>query len=245
VRLSCLFLQTNAIDMKHGLQYFLLIGFILTMTGQLIAQEQLNQTDSRGRKQGEWKGTFPNGKTRYTGQFHNDIPQGEFRYYFLSGELRSVNVFSQNGKVAHNRTYFENNFLMAEGKYFNQKKDSTWRFYSDIDGNLLSEEDYMNDLRHGAIKNYYPDNGKLLEVIHYTEGKKNGSWQKYFEEGGLIVEGSYLDDLLDGPIQFFYASGVTQIKGQYINGMKNGKWMYFTEEGKLDYEENYEMGVLR
>lgn len=245
MRLSCLFLQTNAFQMKHGMMNYFFIGLILAMSNQLIGQEQINQTDHRGRKQGEWTAKFTDGRTRYTGQFRDDVPYGEFRYFFPSGELRSVNVFSKNGKVAHNKTYFENNLLMAEGKYFNQKKDSTWRFYSDIDGNLLSEEDYLNDLRHGAIKNYYPDSCKLLEVIHYKEGKKNGVWQKYFEEGVLLVEGSYQNDLLDGSIQFFYATGKTHIKGQYVNGMKNGKWMYFTEEGKLDYEENYEMGVFR
>jgi antitoxin component YwqK of YwqJK toxin-antitoxin module len=164
--------------MKHGILNYFFIGLILAMSNQLIGQEQINQTDHRGRKQGEWKATFTDGRTRYTGQFRDDVPYGEFRYCFPSGELRSVNVFSQNGKVAHNKTYFENNLLMAEGKYFNQKKDSTWRFYSDIDGNMLSEEDYLNDLRHGLVKNYYPDSGKLLEVIHYKDGKKNGAWQK-------------------------------------------------------------------
>ena len=37
----------------------------------LMAQDY-NQTDSKGRRQGQWRDFYPNGQLRYEGEFKND-----------------------------------------------------------------------------------------------------------------------------------------------------------------------------
>lgn len=206
---------------------------------------EVNQLDDMGRKQGAWQAKFPNGKTKYEGQFHDDKPFGEFKYYYVSGALKAINSFGSNSLIAYNKSYFENGILMAEGKYIDQKKDSIWRFYSDVDSVLLSEESYSADLRDGMVKNYYPGTEQLSELIHYVKGIKEGEWVKYFEDGTVLLRGTYLHDVLVGEIIFNYPDGKLNIKGQYVNGYKDGKWLVYNADGSLDHEEFYDMGALR
>jgi antitoxin component YwqK of YwqJK toxin-antitoxin module len=147
------------------MKFSLLISIILICNLPMQAQdEMLNQVDNRGQKMGQWQGYYEDGKVRYTGQFRNDRPYGTFNYYYPSGKLRATNTFSVNGRVAHNKTFFEDGKIMAQGKYVAQKKDSTWCYYSDISGTLISEEEYTNDLLHGSLRNYFPENGQLSET---------------------------------------------------------------------------------
>ena len=62
----------------------LVLGLFLTALS-LQAQDSLNQTDKAGLKQGLWRKHYPNGNIRYEGNFSNDQPEGEFRYYHESG----------------------------------------------------------------------------------------------------------------------------------------------------------------
>jgi antitoxin component YwqK of YwqJK toxin-antitoxin module len=214
---------------------FVLIGMLLHSQ-----EEFTNQTDNQGRKIGKWVGKHDDGSLRYEGQFRNDRPFGEFRYFYPSGKVRAINQFSMNGRVAHNRTFFEKGQLMAKGKYVAQKKDSTWRFYSEVDGALISEDDYQDDLLHGKVRNYYPETGILAELMHYNEGQREGVWEKYFPDGSLMTKGTYKNDLLNGKLIIFHPSGKVQISGSYENGVRTGTWFTYDQDGKLIEEETYD-----
>ena len=58
-----------------------------------------NFTDSLGRKQGYWK-KYSKDTLKYEGQFKDDIPVGEFKYYFFDGKVKAHTTYSDNGKVA-------------------------------------------------------------------------------------------------------------------------------------------------
>ena len=54
---------------------------------------QVNQVDSKGRKQGNWEKKYENGNLRFTGQFKNDVPVGTFVYYYENQIKKAENVF--------------------------------------------------------------------------------------------------------------------------------------------------------
>lgn len=226
--------------MNCGTKIVFLFGFLLVAVLGFSQDEYYNQVDNQGRKIGKWKAEFENGMLRYEGQFRNDRPYGEFRHYFNTGELRAINLYSMNGKVAHNQTFSSDGTLLAEGKYINQKKDSTWRFYSDIDGVLISEEDYHIDMLYGEVKNYYPENGSLAEITYYNNGKKEGLWKRYFPDGSLMTQGLYKNDLLDGALIIYHPNGNIQISGQYEIGVRNGTWLTYDQDGELIDEEVFD-----
>ncbi len=61
-----------------------------------IAQptERMNTTDAKDLKQGAWSKIWPNGKTRYTGQFKDDVPVGTFKHYNEDGQLTTIQDFA-------------------------------------------------------------------------------------------------------------------------------------------------------
>ncbi len=221
---------------------FLVLFFHFGLMCSLSQQAgNINQTDIHGHKTGLWEGHYPSGELRYTGRFIDDQPTGEFIYYYESGALRATNQFSLNGRKAYNKVYSEQGILLNEGVYFDQKKDSIWRVYSDTDGKLIAEEQYQNDLLHGPSKVYYPGNGQLAELTSYENGIKQGEWKRWFEDGSILNEANYVNDQLDGKAVFYHPNGAIEQQGYYHHGQKAGLWQLYDEQGLLLEEEEYKL----
>ncbi|NOY50542.1 MAG: toxin-antitoxin system YwqK family antitoxin [Chlorobi bacterium] len=226
--------------MKQIINKIFIMGMVLVPS--LMFGQTFNQSDANGMKQGKWTKNYSNGVPRYEGQFKNDHPYGEFKYYYESGALKAITRFSTDGIVAHTRTFHENKQPMAEGKYIRQKKDSIWLFYSDVDGKLISSETYKKGVLDGISKTYYPDNGNVAESTAYKNGLKEGEYRKYFPEGGIMTEGRYVNNELHGDFTLYFPNGKIQIKGKYNNGRQVGNWEYFDEDGNAVSEEEYKNG---
>lgn len=205
----------------------------------LIVAQTFNQLDANGNKQGKWLKSFSNGVPRYEGQFKNDKPYGEFKHYYVSGVLKAVTKYSPDGIVARTKTFHENSKPMAEGKYINQKKDSVWRYFSDVDGKLISDETYKKGVLQGLSRVYYPESGKVAESTEYKDNLKNGKLIKYFPEGSLMTEGTYVDDQLESDFTLYFPNGKIQLKGQYKNGRQVGNWTYYDENGMEITEDDF------
>jgi len=222
--------------MKNLLIIFLIVSLAFPIS---VVSQNINQTDANGQKQGVWTKTYSNGVPRYEGQFKNNHPTGEFKYYYESGKIKAITIFSTDGVVARTKTYHENSQPMAEGKYIKQKRDSIWLFYSDVDGKLLSSETYKKGILHGTTKTFYPETGNVAEIIEYVNGIKEGPYKKYFPDGELMTEGTYKNDVLEGKFLLYYPNGKIQVKGKYKNGRQIGNWEYFDENGKHISEEDF------
>lgn len=223
---------------KYPVLLLLLLCFSNLITAQI--RSGINQTDNLGLKTGYWEAHYPSGQLRYSGQFVKGRPTGEFKYYYESGKLRATNRFESSGLRAYHRSYAENGILVAEGMYFDQQKDSTWRFYSDVDGALISEDQYEMGLQHGLSRVYYPLSEQPAEITTWNHGKKHGPWKKYFPDGRLLAEGAYAEDQPDGPVVFYHPGEKVHIRGSYRLGLKTGTWETFDEEGNLISKEVYQ-----
>lgn len=227
---------------------FLTIIFTILFVGMFFAQD-MNKTDSKGRKQGKWikyyEGT--NNK-RYVGQFVDDIPTGKFTYYYDTGEPSAVSVFSENGIVTRTKTYHKNGNLMATGKYINHEKDSVWWYFNDRK-EVLSRENYIKGKLDGEVVIYYPtdpskDKLKIYEITTYKDGVKNGEWKQYFSNGKLKAKGVNKDGYYDGKVYWYFQSGKLEIEAFYKHTVANGFWIYFDEEGNVKQKVYYLNGKV-
>ena len=216
-----------------------LLFFILLLAPVLSFSQAQNQQDATGQKQGKWIKSYRYGNVRYSGQFRNDRPYGQFKYFYESGALQAVTDYSDDGVIALTQTFHENGAPMAEGKYIRQKKEGKWSYYSDIDSSLVAEENYKKGVLHGKSTNYYPETGNPTDSFEYINGKKEGPYLKFFPDGSTMTEGTYKNDQLDGDFTLFYPNGKVQLKGQYQNGQQTGNWNYFDEEGNAIEEEDF------
>lgn len=244
----CIIEELITVDRKNRARFYFCIPMkkhflllILFLAGSQISAQEVNKTDSQGRKHGVWKKYYPNQKLRYEGQFDHGVEVDTFKFYFDDGSLKAINYFRDKG-VAYSRQFggTEEAQLAAEGKYVDAKRDSTWTFY-DIDGNVVSREEYRKNLKHGKSVTYF-ENGKPAEVTHYEEGEKQGEWKQFYESGKPKAKGTYKNDKLQGEVTYFNLEGKPRIKGHYHKGLMHGDWFYFDESRDIEKTEVWKYG---
>lgn len=217
--------------------------FILASVLLFAQPASLNQLDKNGKKQGHWIKKDEHDRPVYEGFFKNDKPVGEFKDFYDTGELQTVSWFSKNGSVCMTKHYFPGNILMAEGKYVNEKKDSTWKFY-DAPNALVSEESYKNGKKDGVEKNYH-QNGMLTEEKTWKDSILNGPWKQYYDDGSIKTEGTYNSGFLEGEIKYYYPGKIISTVGHYQHSIKHGKWIYYDRRGLVIVgRENYNLDKL-
>ncbi len=223
----------------------LLLGIVMlfiNLHGQSLAND--NHNDEYGRKQGYWKSYDNMGVLKYEGRFVNDIPQGEFKYYYPTEKLKAVSFIYDDGKKSRTILYHRNGKIMASGNYLNQEKDSVWHYFSEYDGELLSEEIYMRNIKEGIWTNYYPGK-KIAEQITYERDKRHGSWTQFYIDGSVKFKGNYIDGDKEGVFLAYHTNGNIEVKGSYKDSLKEGVWQHFDEENMLIKEEVFERGKLK
>ena len=230
----------NKIVRKCVILLFLLIPIIVNAQYDKASS---NQTDDLGRKQGKWKTYDEMGHIRYEGQFKDDIPFGNFKYFYPEGKLKAESYIYNQGRESRTKAYHHNGILMAEGKYFDRKKDSIWHYYSQYDGILLSEEIYVNTLRQGVWKTFYPEQ-KIAEELTHVDDQLQGPWLQYYTDGTIKMKGQYENGVKTGLFILNHPNGKLEAKGMYANSLKEGLWEQFDEEGNITKEEIYRRGKL-
>ena len=217
----------------------LILAALLTAFSFANAQ---NATDAQGRKQGPWSKSWPNGQVRYTGQFKDDKPQGEFKHWTEDGLVSSVQVFAADGNTSRAQHFHPSGRVMASGKYMGQAKDSLWNYY-DEDGKLRKVERLVKGTLHGDEVSYYAD-GKEAERTSYEHGKKHGAWKQWFPDGSVKAEGLYTEGHPEGRMVWYFANGKKEIEGGTVKGEKDGTWVYWNEDGSMQLQMLFASGEL-
>lgn len=190
-----------------------------------------NSVDENGLKQGFWKKSYPNGNIRYSGQFVNNVPQGEFRRYYEEKGLQSIMRYSDDGKSSRIEFYYRNGEQAATGKYLGTKKDSIWKYYSYYGGFLSKEENYVNGIKVGTSREYY-ENGIASQEIYWNGGIKDGPWKMWFSDEKPQLDANYVKGKLHGDFTTFYPDGTTEIHGIYQDNIRYGSWEYTDNKTK-------------
>lgn len=215
------------------------------LTGICLSQslKSINQVDNQGKKQGHWIKKYQNGNVMYDGFFKNDYPTGEFKRFYENGVIKSVLVFSSDGKTAYATLYHPNGFKASEGRYVNQLKEGKWKFFSSFfEGQLISEEEYSHNRKQGLSIKYYPDS-TIAEKQYYFSDLKDGEWIKYHPNGSLHFKTTYLKGRLNGKFEAFFDNGKPEVTGEYKNDLKDGIWVIYKEDGSIKFRIGYLSGV--
>ena len=203
----------------------------------------VNQTDSRGRKQGHWIKRYPDQTILYEGYFKDDHPVGEFRRYYEDKTIKSVLQYSNNGKEASAVLYHPNGNIASKGKYVNQKKEGKWQFFSAVTkGYLISEDIYSGDLRNGPSVRFYPDS-TVAERLIYVNDIRQGEWTRYYPNGSILLKSNYLNDRINGKFETWSEDGRIEYEGQYKNDARDGLWVLYNPDGKVKYKIEYIDGI--
>jgi len=224
-----------------------LMLLFLLMNG--LAFSQVNQLDSKGRKQGKWEKTYPESIVyQYRGQFKDDKPVGKFTYFYESSKVKAIikhNEIETGRSVAF--FYHENGQVMSYGIYRNMKKDSVWVNYTPA-GKLSTTETFKNDKLHGVTNVYFVTKeleGRQPVVATsktYKNGVLEGEYKEFFINGKTKLRGNYKNNVQDGPWEEFHLNGKRASTHRYLNGQKHGYQIAYDESGKRIGEVFYHFG---
>jgi antitoxin component YwqK of YwqJK toxin-antitoxin module len=230
-----------------NLRTILIFVLLVILPASLQAQqyENINKTDNNGKKQGHWIKNYPNGHIRYDGYFKDGQPTGIFKRFFENDTLRSILVFSSDGKVAEAEIYHPNGYIATKGKFVNQMKEGKWSFYSaTIRGSLVCEEEYLNNLKNGPSFKYYHDK-RPAEKLNYSKDIRTGEWIQYFPNGNVCLKANYISGKLQGKFEVFFANGKPEYVGQYKDDARDGLWNIYNIDGSLKYSIEYVAGTAK
>jgi antitoxin component YwqK of YwqJK toxin-antitoxin module len=220
-------------------QIILLLLLIPTI---VLSQENLNQTDTNGWKQGKWEKQYPNGKTMYEGNFKNNKPVGEWKRYHETGVVKAILQYNENNDSVRARLFESAAHPVAEGKYFRENKEGLWIYYAD--GVRIAEENFVKGLKNGICRKYYIT-GELLEESEWKNNQKDGKYQAFFPSGKPYMQCMYKNDRREGRFYSYFPSGMTEVESYYTNDLPDGTWKYLNENDSIRFILQYDKGVLK
>ncbi|MEN9908291.1 MAG: hypothetical protein RLZZ540_1440 [Bacteroidota bacterium] len=216
-----------------------LITLVFLSFCSLQAQNPFNNLDANGKKEGLWKGFYPESKRpRYEGTFSHGKEIGVFKFFddTKAGTVIATRTFNANDNVAYTVFYDQAKNKVSEGKVVNKLFEGQWKYYHLGATTIMTTENYKNGKLEGLRSVFFPS-GKIAEETNYKEGLKNGSSKKYSEKGIVLEEANFKNNQYEGIAIFKDVDGNVVSKGKFTNGKKTGSWQFF-ENGKLTQEVN-------
>ncbi len=188
-------------------------------------------------KEGKWQFIAANGTISQSGEFKNNLREGEFRKFwptcnlkqqlnFKNDNLTGVNfTFHPNGSKAGifprqnglsngiEQEYTPAGRLISQFPYKEGKIHGT-TVYNDYNKGFIRRMSFVNDKREGEVdEKWFNGNTKL--VTTYSDSLLNGSYKKWYSNGIPEWEGGFVKDLQVGPWRSFYSNGVKSAEGTY------------------------------
>ena len=219
--------------------FFLVL--ICSLSSLSFSQQSVNQTDSKGLKQGKWVAKYSSGTLKYEGSFVNNKPVGDWRRYHENGKTKALMNYRLNSARVFASLFDEEGKLYAKGVFEGTLRDSTWNFYS---GNLIVQSENFHLGKKEGKAETFDQNGKLLSEKVWKNDSICGQAVEYFPDGTKRNEVSYKGGKKNGPALFYDENGVKSMEGSYCDDLSDGDWKVFDKNGKLKYQIKYARGEI-
>jgi antitoxin component YwqK of YwqJK toxin-antitoxin module len=122
---------SNEIVIKDSLIYK--VGSDVPFTGREVAKVRDGKTVEydvvKGKKNGDFKVLYPNGKTLMEGGVINNRNEGMWKYYFTNSQLESQGAFKNDTPSGKWTFYYPNGVVEEEGNYVEGQRDGKWNMY--------------------------------------------------------------------------------------------------------------------
>ncbi len=195
-------------------------------SGVFIAEGMM---DTLGRKQGDWEYYYETGELKAKGKFKNNQKTGEWTYYYIDGKVEQKGKFNKDKIDSKWVWYYSNGKVWREEYYEMGKEEGSFIEYNDS-GQVILKGQYLDGERTGY---WIYQAGDVMEEGNYVEGQRDSTWKAYYANGKLFYKGNYVQGLPDRKFFWYYPNGKLKTEGYYVTGRKERKWYYFDEEGLL------------
>ena len=207
----------------------------LLYDGNLLVGEGM--IDSLGRRIGDWKLFYPDGKVRAQGKYVDGLREGNWTYFFTNGKTEQSGIYKMDWPTGSWKWYYFNGQLHREDMYRNGKEDGTSIEYDTL-GTVINEGEFSAGARNGKWKLTVNDH---IEEGQYLDGERDGLWVWYYGEGNKMFEGEFQSGIPVNRHKYWYVNGQVEMTGKYKGGEMDGRWDYYDTNGfpamQLDYVE--------
>jgi uncharacterized protein len=208
---------------KHGLgREFDANGNIISLlsfhNNYLVNKERINRVDNNGNKQGKWKEFYQSFQVKTEADYINNQLDGYLREYDVRGNLTKTERYVKGQKFVEKEKIEVK--VVVENTFFST-------------GKIRKTGGYINKKPVGMH-------------VTYTEDGKVASAEMYSDTGYLEAKGiTDQNNRFQGNWEFFYPSGKTKAKGNYVDGKRNGEWVFYFESGKIEQKGTYQAGKIQ
>lgn len=217
------------------MKYFI----IMLLLAQNSMAQETNKLDTKGLKDGLWKGVYETTKRpRYEGTFNHGKETGTFKFFddTQSGTVIATRAFTVKDNSCYTIFYNQKNNKVSEGKVVNKIYEGEWKYYHEDLPSIMAREFYKNGKLNGKRTVYFKNN-TIAEEVNYINGLREGTYKNFTEKGVLLEESNYVKDEFHGVATFRDPENNIVAEGKFKNGKKAGIWKFY-EMGKLVSEEN-------
>lgn len=204
------------------------------------AIEAIGIIDNAGKMQGEWKYYFSNGTVKSVGSFIDSKKIGLWSYYYDNKIVRQTGSYNKEGFYTGEwKWYYRDGSKRISEHYFDGQREGQINEYA-INGDLIVHGEYVNGIREGE---WLIKGNKYFEKGLFLDNMRDGEWKYYYSKDTLYFEGRFVEGSEDGNHIWYYRNGNIKKKGKYIMTLKEGKWKYYSEDGKLLLIIEYKDGI--
>lgn len=193
--------------------------------------------DSLGRRIGDWKLFYTDGKIRAQGRYVEGLKDGPWQFFFANGKQEQTGSYKRDLPTGSWRWYYAGGALHREEVYRNGKEDGMAIEY-DSTGVVINQGEYISGAKSGLWKLTVSDH---TEEGEYLDGERNGVWVWYHSNGKKSFEGAFQSGIPIDRHKYWYDNGQLQMTGKYEGGEMSGRWDYYDSNGltalQLEYKE--------
>lgn len=203
----------------------------------------INQCNYKsGKRFGESREFYDNGKLKKTLNFKNGLPDGALIKYDEEGNIVLKMEFVKNwsGTIWQ---YYSGGQLKLKGFIKDFLLNGSTEEYFES-GRLKTTITYLDSLPEGNV-NVYFENGLLKSQTIYAKGLRQGKEIHYYENGKMKFEINYIDDLMEGQCNSYYFEGELQNTLIFKNNIANGQGYQYNKKGEVIAQNIVEKGEVK
>ncbi len=198
---------------------------------------------------GPFKTYFDTGELKQEGAYRNDKKVGQWKDYYKNGQLSRSYIYAPNGLYSGIEEQYTKKGVLAYKAQVNSEMGlDVVHYFSSGEFRAESSKKFFKKEKEfiveGLGKQYYQEGGLQSEGI-YKDGLLEGIWKSYYNSGELEWEVTYVKGMLSGVYKKYYKNGTLEIEGQCQDGFKEGIEKRYNTNGELQKRFKYKQGVLK
>ncbi len=204
--------------------------------GIKIAEGKL---DADNLKQGIWKEYYLSGELKAEGEYENNIKVKNWTYYYINGKIEQKGNYLKGKPNGTWKWYFENGSILREEIYLKGEEDGFFVEYGE-QGDTIAFGEYIDGEREGI---WVFKDGDMFVRGNFKSGKQDSIWRHNYSDGKICFSGNFMDGLPDGKHKSYYPNGNLKWEGKYIAGKRDGDWRSYYDDGSEFITITYKEGL--